>query len=407
MLNRLVAILLAAIPALVLVVDRGGSIPLSLLALIGLVVAFRHRTWTRLARGERVLFAVVGAYVAVSVLSVLVSGVTDAGLSKLETHARLLTIIPIYLLVRQLRPAASVVWLGIVIGALGAGLVALYQVAVLDLPRAIGANNAIHFGNLSLLLGFMSVLALSRLPTTWPAVPARALRALAIVAAPLGILASVLSGTRGAWLALPVLLFIVVAHYWRDAGWRPTAVSGAVLLLMSVTAYYIPHTGVQARIHAAEQELLDYYEADQGGTSLGLRLDMWKAAVQVVQARPLVGAGLGHYEQAVGPLVDAGTVHPAILQFQDAHSEYLSTLMSRGLLGLAALLALLLYPLALLRRGGEDMLREPLAAAVLVAGAGYLVHAVHNNVFERGLSVSFFVFALGGLAALFYAEKEA
>lgn len=400
MLNYLVALLLAAIPALVLVVDSGGSAPLTLLGLVGIVIALKHKTWRLLHKDEFILLGIVLMFILVSALSVFAMGVTEAGLGKLDLHLRLIAIIPVYLLVRQVRPSVRVVWLGIVIGALGAGAVAAYQVTLGDMNRAIGANNAIHFGNISLILGFMSLLAIEQLPPL--------VRMLAPIAATMGVLASLLSGTRGSWLAIPVLLFIVLWHYRRSFGGRAAFATGAILLSLPILAYYLPATGVHDRIHHAEHELVEYYASEKRDSSIGIRLEMWKAAATVVMSHPFTGVGLGRYEEAVQPLVDQGVVTSEILRFQDAHSEYWSTLLTRGIPGFVILLTLLLYPLSLLRRGYQSgSAASAISGAGLIAVGGYIVHGVHNNVFERGLSLSFFAFVIGGLVALMYAEGAA
>lgn len=100
---------------------------------------------------------------------------------------------------RCYRPSPRHWWLGCCLGALSAGGIALYERLVLGEARADNGMNAIPFGNLALLLGGLSLLA----ALWWGQAPGLSRRwrslgvALAASAALSGLLASLLSGTRG------------------------------------------------------------------------------------------------------------------------------------------------------------------------------------------------------------------
>lgn len=149
-------------------------------------------------------------------------------------------------------PAACHWWLGICAGALGACVVALYDRLVLAQPRAGIEINAIPFGNLALLLGFLSLMAVLWWSCRGPrGGRSRWLLSLALLGALSGFLASLLSGTRGGWVAVPCLAGLFAFSWWRMPSpgvrrlvpWKGL-VTGIGLLLVVVM---IPQTGVSGR----------------------------------------------------------------------------------------------------------------------------------------------------------------
>ncbi len=97
------------------------------------------------------------------------------------------------------------------------------------------------------------------------------------------------------------------------------------------------------------------------------RLDLWSSAVDEAKAHPVLGAGAGAFEQW---WYEHRPVQAAV---RDAHNLYLETTAELGLVGLAALLVLVVAPLAAAVRAR----RQPF---VPVACAGWVVYLVHAAV---------------------------
>jgi hypothetical protein len=95
------------------------------------------------------------------------------------------------------------------------------------------------------------------------------------------------------------------------------------------------------------------------------RVDMWKVAWHDTRDHPWLGSGAGTFGQY-------WLVHrPITAKIRDAHSLYLETLAELGPIGLAVLIAVLVLPLAAIRRSRGD----PLAVGAFGAYVAYLVHA--------------------------------
>ncbi|MGB6099304.1 MAG: O-antigen ligase family protein [Comamonas sp.] len=256
------------------------------------------------------------------------------------------------LLVRS--PAVWALFWGCVLGAVGAGLTALWQTAGLDWPRAQGYTNAIQFGNLALLLGlWCGVWALH--------VPAGRRRVVAWLAAGMGLLASIASGTRGGWVVLPpcllLILWFTLGRPGRGAADRLARSLGLTLVICVPLAFLSP---VQERVHEAVTQYWSSSTASEG-TSVGLRLAEWEFAWQRGVRHPWLGVGQKGYEADQRKAVASGESPPEMLKLNHAHNEWLDMFAKRGVIGVVGLLVFFGLPLALFWRALGRLSREAAA----------------------------------------------
>ena len=284
-------------------------------------------------------------------------------------------------------PGVRVFWVAVCAGALGAGSVALYERLVLGKARASNALNAIPFGNLSLLLGGLSLLALLWcLRRGHARSPGMAM--LALLAGLFGIVGSLLSGTRGGWVALPFLLLL----WFRSSrgllpvAWRYSAV--ASLAVVFIVALWLPSANVTPRLAAAVTEA-QQFQAGEARGSVGLRLEMWRGGLELWSERPLLGWGERGVTERLHALIDSGEISPSIRRFRQLHSDVIDTAARRGLMGVATLLMLYGVPLWCFWR----RLRSARSAGTqLMAGAGMMVCVAY---IDFGLSQSMLRDSLG------------
>jgi len=387
-------------PLLALVVDHGGSTIYSLLALLGLVLATFQRRKEPLSRDEKRLFFSVVFFVAAAVLVILLGDNMAQGTGKLSKFAKLLLLIPAYLLLRNTTLPQSVYWYGLACGAILAGVVAIYEITaglVLHghVGRASGATHAILFGNLSLMMGVMALAGLGyfRARNKW-------LIILPIAAIICGLLASLLSGSRGGWLAMPALV-VIVFWYLRShlSRWQILS-SVALVIVVPLLVYMVPGSGVAKRMDDTINNLKLYAQSpiNDGvrGTSVGTRLEMWQASWTIFKNNPLLGVGWGNYQDNAKALVATGERHGSAASWGHPHNEYFSVLVSGGLLGLVALLVLFFIPATLffaaMKNQNPDLQRLGLSGLLLVVG--YMHFAISEAIFERSLPINFYAFYL-------------
>ncbi|MCG6656321.1 O-antigen ligase family protein [Halomonas campisalis] len=288
-------------------------------------------------------------------------------------------------------PSPRLLWWAVCSGALGAGSIALYERLVLGRSRASNAMNAIPFGNLSLLLGTLSLLAaLWCLRRGYPR--SRVLLGTALLAAVSGMLGSLLSGTRGGWIAVPFLLLLAyrAARDLVPSRWR-YGLAGLVVLVLLVAAA-VPHTGVSHRIVQAVTNVQQYWQGETRANSVGARLEMWRGGILLVRERPWLGWGEGRMEMAIHDLVLEGRLPAAVERHDQLHSDVIDTMARRGVVGLTGLLMLYGVPLWLcwrrLRRPGADPGTQVLAAAGMMVPVAFIDFGLTQSMLRdvRGLS---------------------
>ena len=234
---------------------------------------------------------------------------------------------------------------GMLAGALGAGLVAVYQMGWGQALRANGFTNAIQFSGLALILALgcsFGVMLLWRSLAAWQ-------RVLGLVCSLSGLLAVVLSDTRGSWIVLPVVLLVAAVQLWR-CGLRQPVGLGLVAAVIGVGGLVMFKGQEMAlRYETAVHEATQYQDEKQGSgqTSVGQRLAHWKLAWHMGLEKPLTGWGLRGYIAEKERRVAQGEVSNSVLQYDHAHNELLDMFAKRGLVGVALLLTFYAVPLVI------------------------------------------------------------
>nr|WP_297456568.1 O-antigen ligase family protein [uncultured Halomonas sp.] len=291
---------------------------------------------------------------------------------------------------RRYPPARRGWWLGLVGGALGAATIACYERFWLGAERADNGMNAIPFGNLSLLLGALSLVAmLGRVShPSRRAVGPTLLLGLAAIA---GLVASLLSGTRGGWIALPLLGWLVYRTFDTVLPRKRMLAVIGLLGALLIGAISLPQSGVMERITIGVHNIQRYFTDDVEDTPEGLRLEMWKAGVVLFAEKPLLGWGEGRLQAARDERVAAGKLHHGVSRYSQLHSDIIDTAARRGLLGLLTLVGLYGIPLLLFSRHLRDC-QDPharvLALSGVVVGVAFIDFGLSQSMLRdaRGLA---------------------
>ena len=170
----------------------------------------------------------------------------------------------------------------------------------------------------------------------------------------------IVSGTRGAWIAVAVVLLLFVFPRLTP---RRRVAAAALAVALAAVAYQIP--GVPALI------------AERTGSALSTggagRTDIWSVAGTIYRSSPVLGVGYANFPVAYTPqVVRASDVRSWItLEGRGPHNLVIATLVELGPIGLL-LLALFLGPLVLRRGWGPDAATVQAALASLVTLALFL-----------------------------------
>ncbi len=322
-----------AFPAMSVGLSSAGYGAGGALLLLAALLACRH--WMGLK--ARDAWPLVAAFLFLSLTWLLDELRTGRGWGALDRPVKFVLILPGLWFLMRFPPRQVWLWAGIGAGAIVAGLRALYDCFVLHMERADGQINAIQFGNLGLLLAAMSGVGLVM---WWPSHRTRLAGLLLALGVPMGTLASLLSQTRGGWLALALALPVLLYIGWRWLDRRRFGLAMAALLAGAVIVGALGASRLEKRVDEATQEIKLYEDKGVAESSVGQRLAHWKAAWAMGRERPLLGWSQAGYAAEKARMVNAGEAPAFIEPFTHVHNEFLDVFAKRGLLGVVALVAM-------------------------------------------------------------------
>lgn len=401
LLRLLCAFMVFAFPVTILAADEVGSAIFFVLAIAGIIAMFFHAVRLPLPSHAKLIFFSLALFVAVAALLYLIVDSSPISAKKLGRYARFLLVIPLYYLLRYVRIPQQALWYGMAIGAIVAGVTAIYQSwwigAATEGLRASGSVNSIMFGNLSLL---MAIICVSGTAYFWKQYPW--LAALPVFAAVMGLLASLLSGSRGGWVALPATVFLLTWFWRKQINIWQFSIAGIVLSIMAFTAYFTPQLGIQGRIETAVHGTKEYFQDRIATSSAGERLDMWKAAWIIFLNHPIFGAGPSGYIEEKQALIDSGIITPNVATFSHPHNEYLAVLATRGLVGFFTLLLLFLLPGYIFFKYSKAEIPDHRLFGIsgLISIVAFAHFSLTGDTFDRSLSITFLTFILAVIASL-------
>ncbi|TVS10559.1 MAG: glycosyltransferase [Wenzhouxiangella sp.] len=407
-LGRFSAVVLFLTLALGLVLPKIAGAGFLLLALVAMVWLTWNRAWhlQGLHASERLLVLAALLFVGVWLLAWVWHGLDADGRQGLGRILRLLLIVPLFLYLRRIDGLAAAWWHGLAAGALIAGAHAWWfllsgQIGEFE-DRAGGATNPIYFGGIALLMAFM---LLARISQPGLAAWARIVAAAGVFG---GVSASLLSGSRGAWVAAIPLLLLYLLSFGRHLGtaWRiglPT-----VFLATAIGLNLLPQINMDQRLADVAREIGASMSGQPSGGGVAERIEMWRISLAEIGKRPLLGPGPGAFKQALVEAVEDGRASAELLVYRHPHSQFLSAWLHGGIPGLVSLVLLFGLPLRrfwLMRSSSLDS-TQTMAWCALAAIGMLAVMALTESIFERNIGVIWFALLLAGSLGLLTSERR-
>jgi O-antigen ligase len=356
-------VLIFLLPALALT-TRFGMVLIQLMFLLTAAWLGNKGFSGSYAANARVVGPLVVAFLGYFLISLARMLYFDQDTSTIDGPSRLLFALTCVGVVVLLRPRIEWFWIGLFVGTVSVAVIAAVQWFLLGMERATGfTHHAITFGDLSVAMGVMSLCALSEFRKT-------RLAWMPIVAMLCGVGAAVLSGSRGSWIGLLLVVFPLL-RYGSPAHGKRLWYAVGIALFALVAGYFVPGTGIASRISLAVVEVQRYFATGDATTSVGIRLELWKASLMMVAEHPWLGVGRAEFRPAMLAMAEQGRLQmsPA-LDFMSAHNDVLHILATGGVVDFAFLLMLYAAPLYLfwttLQRGGPERAAPALAGLVLV-----------------------------------------
>ncbi len=394
-----VSLVLVIYPIAVLSIPKVNGLLTGILALTGIFyLLFSRQHRNQISRDEAWLYFAMVSFFSITLLATLNSGFTYGATGK---FLHLLLFVPLYIFLRHTGINLGFLWYGLVAGSVVTAGLALYEIEFAGALRVRSITHPIIFGDLSLLMGCMALAGIGwfKERANWQVI-------LPVIALLCAVLSSVLSVSRGAWIAVPFILLIFFWYFKHYFSWRQKALIYVSVLVFMAALYLIPQTGVSHHIERTVTSYNEYKGSEitsiKRDTSIGGRFEMWQAAWKIYTDNPILGVGWKHFQENAQKQVDQGLRNKAAAYWPHPHSQYLSVLASGGTFSFIFLMVLFFVPIKLFVKyinhsKSADVRRLALAGLLLVVS--YMVFGFSEVMFERSRPVNFYSFYL----AVFFA----
>ena len=221
------------------------------------------------------------------------------------------------------------------------------------------------------------------------------------------ILAGFLIARRGRPFFAVSLLFAVLGIYASFS-------RGAIIALVAIPLFFLPRRQLLILLPAFLVVLLiatpgvireRFDSLSTSGNEVATRTDIWRAAIDIWETHPVVGAGAGSFPDEYAKARISGKRYLPDTQVEPpphAHNVFLQALAETGLIGLLSLLAILILALrtGILVRRSQLRWLSLLGTASIASIGAFLIHNQVDLTLIEGTGMYFWGL-LGLLSALF------
>lgn len=275
---------------------------------------------------------------------------------------------------------------GVIVGTTGAFLLALFQYFIEGRPRVDGFLYSINFGFLSCSLTLLAFCLAKH----------SARKTILYVTFILGCFATLLTMTRGAILAIPLLIILAQLLYARSLKIKKIVL--ALLAGISLcTGLYLGSSAIKQRVDYTTQEFSHIAEGDiAAASSTGGRIQLWIAATEAFKHRPLIGSTHKEREAQIRQLYQSGRLTAWTLGVPrgHAHSQYFDMLASGGVFGIAGILFMLFVPLGYFIRHARHSEYASIGAVFV---SGFCLFGITEVALQQNLISTFYGYILAVL----------
>lgn len=304
---------------------------------------------------------------------------------------------------------SRVFFLGVLFAAITAAFLAIYEHFYQGIGRAQGFMNPIPFGDVCVVF---AITLLIRANSTFR--QNKFIAATYLLGACCGAYASLLSGSKGGWLALTLGSAILIWRFLISVGFgRVRRLS--IMALLAVSVVLLTPNSVKSRLESGASGAVQWIKTgDITEGSVSARFELWTWGILGFSNSPLIGLSQEELRELRIEASKDGRLDPRINQYPDTQdNEYIDQLANRGILGFAAMILTLVVPFLVFRkfRSPKDQQIDDLALTgqmlpLMFAEFGLSVSLWGTSTF-RLLYVSWIVLLLALIAVRISSNRRA
>lgn len=408
----LFGVVLLCYPALLFLVRGGMNGSLFLLAVLSLFLLVRRRGNANSLDKNDIVF---GAAMSSGLVVIFISQLYHQDLTAryFDSAARFLLAVPILLALRLIKERTLfIVQYAFPLGAIAAFVAVILTDPMIKFLAGFVATmmtdpnarysastpfiNHIHLGDLALMLGFLSLFSLN-----WIREDHLMLKVLKMMGLIAGLAISILSSARGGWIAIPI--FVAIFVIFRTSSKFINKITLVILLFgVIVLVGHFLVDAIHQRLWTIYSDL-SLFLAGNADTSIGVRMQLWKAALHLITEHPYFGVGADGFGKAMDTLSASGYITPmaAELGKGEVHNEILANTVRFGIFGLLSILAIYLVPFFLFLRAARLGTRQQKGAAMMgmCLTLGFFIFGLTVETFNLKMTAAFYSLTVAVLLA--------
>ena len=338
-LERITYLLLFLMPIAGPVIRHWNSYIFVLVFLCSTYFLLKNNDKKPLLMEEKIMLSAFGLFFLTFIISANLNGWTELQTRELGNELIFLWFIPVYLLIRKYKFSLDIFFAGIILSIPVIFLFSLYEYYYISTPVLIGAYSQLFLGPITALL----LLFYAEAYKTW--FGKNYIQWVLPIIYTLGIFVITFTFARSAYLTLIigtsayVVLFLGSTRYKLIVG----------VFLVIVCASLMSLEKVNVRVMTAVNNV-GYYLKEKNinsrkiNTSVGIRLEMWRASQYAVKTHPLFGIGAANQPEFFKKYIEQGKVDSVVRSHGHMHNSFIEVFTSKGLVGLIILLILFYYP---------------------------------------------------------------
>jgi len=249
--------------------------------------------------------------------------------------------------------------------------------------RPAGMMNQNIFGDIAVAMLFLSVV---RFFDEKP--KEQIITLIAIIA---GIVAIVLSASRGSWISAIILSIVYLSIIYKPYLYNNTKRKLSILGVFIIIFTLLFNTQIiQNKISKATEGVKEWSTGNVN-SSTGERLNMWISGLKAAQESPWVGHGYRNANKVAQKYTDKD------IGYTHLHNEYITNLVSAGAIGLLSLLALIFIPMSIFYQKLKDKENYHYAFMGMILCIGYATFGFTHIAFGEEHINAFYILFMGFL----------
>ena len=236
----------------------------------------------------------------------------------------------------------------VLVGSFSVCVNSIYFNLYIGIERDAGYINPIPYATACALI---SVIAFSLLLDSSPLKG----KTIPLIAFLLSLPPIILSETRGIWLAFTLsIFFIIIAKCIKNPPSKKKILFAFIFTaVLSSTSAFLFKDKINERYNRTIYEI-ERIQSNDYSTSIGLRLQMWMLAPELIKQKPMLGHGQEQREILKDKLKN-GDISKQLYRYASAHyhNQFLDKMVKSGVIGLILVIALLLYPLIIVKKSSS------------------------------------------------------